>query len=92
MKLGTHVSRNNIHVYTKSIPSHITLALIMIRLCPLFDLEKSDYRWRSLRGALLISNVILLNTVTQSSKSKLVIKDMKISSERQYTRLILNDR
>ena len=34
-------------------PSHIKLALIIIQLCSFLDLEKTDERWRSLRGALV---------------------------------------
>ena len=47
VKLGTHVPRNNTHVYTKSHSSGINNT-------PFSTLNKIDERWRSLRDARVI--------------------------------------
>ena len=54
------------------LPSLITLALIIIQLCPFLDLEtKSDERWHSLRGPLVTEIMIKkLKTLFLNSLSR----------------------
>ena len=55
-----------------SIPSHITLALIIIQKCPFFDLEKSRRALAFACGALVYVSIIynFTEVFTSSSKQK----------------------
>ena len=59
MKLGTHVSMNNMHVYSKSHNSGFNIYSVITTF---FDLEKADERWQYLCGTLVYQTMILLST------------------------------
>ena len=58
MKLGKLIGSDNMHMYSKG----KTLHLIIIELCPFFDSELTDERWRSLCGALVIRHCDIYET------------------------------